>query len=443
MSATLAIAAPRTRGHSGISLILFVCLFAAQSGLIALSPVLAEVADDLGVSTATAGQLRTLSGLAAGTAALLLAFTRSARRFALRELLLGGAAILALGSVGSAVAPGFVALLLAQVLIGVAVALLVTAGTTAAAEWAPPERRTHVLSWALIGMPAAWIVGMPLIGALGEVSWRSVWLALPLAAAVVAALAASAGPRSSDRQAPCGSLLSALADRATSRWLLGELLANSAWIGTLVYSGALFVESYGTSPTVTGVTLAAAAVAYVAGSLVFRRRVPHDVRRPLARLALVLGVLVALFGIARVGFLVSAALLSLAAFVAGGRTLVGSSFGLDVAPERRMAVMGARAAANQYGYFFGSAAGGIALAASGYAGLGIALGGLFAAAALPLSSVSLPARGSVIRLRWSTASSALLRWWTGLRPSGSAGESNGRSSPPCSSAQVARSPATG
>jgi hypothetical protein len=43
-------------------------------------------------------------------------------------------------------------------------------------------------------------------------------------------------------------------------------------------------------------------------------------------------------------------------------------------------VMSMRAAANQFGYLLGAAAGGIALAVAGFAGFGIALGCLFAAA---------------------------------------------------------------
>jgi hypothetical protein len=49
-----------------VGAVLFLCLFAAQAGAIALSPVLAEVARDLDVSTAWAGQLRTVAGLVAG-----------------------------------------------------------------------------------------------------------------------------------------------------------------------------------------------------------------------------------------------------------------------------------------------------------------------------------------------------------------------------------------
>ena len=49
----------------------------------------------------------------------------------------------------------------------------------------------------------------------------------------------------------------------------------------------------------------------------------------------------------------------------------------------RVAVMGLRAAALQFGYLVGSGVGGIALALSGYAALGLVLALLFAAAAVP------------------------------------------------------------
>jgi len=71
------------------------------------------------------------------------------------------------------------------------------------------------------------------------------------------------------------------------------------------------------------------------------------------------------------------------AFVAGGRTLIGSSVGLGATPERRRAVMGARAAAAQLGYFLGSAAAGGALAVGGYPVFGLALALLFLVSAVP------------------------------------------------------------
>jgi predicted MFS family arabinose efflux permease len=155
---------------------LTLCMFAAQAAVIAMAPVLAQAASDLHVSTSAAGQLRTVTALAAAVTALLVA--RAARAAGLGRLLVGSSALLALASLASAAAPTFALLVLAQVPLGVAVAVLNTAATLAAAEWVPEERRTRTLSWALVGQPAAWIVGMPLVGVLGEWSWRYGWVAL-------------------------------------------------------------------------------------------------------------------------------------------------------------------------------------------------------------------------------------------------------------------------
>lgn len=369
-------------GHARVSAILFACLFAAQAALIALSPLLAQVASRLHVSIAAAGQLRTVSGLAAGLTALALGVV--AARLGLRNLLVAGSALLALGSLASAAAPGFAWLALAQVPVGVAVAVLVTGATAAAAEWVPSERRPQVLSWALIGNPAAWIVGMPAIGLVGAASWRYAWLAVPLVAAIGAGLAAAGGPRTTVVAHRGGGIRDALSDPDIARWALGELLANSAWIGLLVYVGALFVESYGTSAARTGTILALAALAFTAGNLTFRRHAGADPRPLLVALALALAVVVPLLGALRIDGALSALLLVVAAFLGGARTLLGNAYGLHVAPDRRVSAMAARAAANQFGYFLGSAVGGAALAAFGYPGLGVSLGALFVGAAAAL-----------------------------------------------------------
>jgi len=370
--------------RSAVSITLFLTLFASQSGVIALSPVLTKVADDLGVSSSTAGQLRTISGLAAGCTALLLA--RVARRLSLRSLMLAGTGLVAGGSVISSAAPTFASLAAAQAVIGIGVAVLLASATTAAAEWVPEEHRAGVLSWALIGQPAAWIVGMPLIGALGELSWRYGLLAVPLLGSTLAAFALAGRRRTTpiDRNVGLGA---ALAQPPVARWATAELLASAGWTGTLVYSGALFVESYGTTPTVTGLVLAAAAAAFVAGNVAFRPLVGVDDRRRIIALSLLLAAVVPVFGAVRPGLAVSGALLAAAAFLAAGRMLMGNAFGLKTAPDQRLAVTSARAAANQFGYFLGAGIGGVALTADGYAGLGLALGGLFAGGVLPLATI--------------------------------------------------------
>jgi predicted MFS family arabinose efflux permease len=233
---------------------------------------------------------------------------------------------------------------------------------------------------------------MPAIGALGDVSWRCAWLALPLTAGLAAAVAVGRGPRSGTAAA-AGDALSVLsADPALRRWLLGELAATSAWLGLLVYAGALFAESYGTSPAATGALLALAAAVFVAGNLAFRRAADADAHGPLVRLALAMAPLVALLGLVRPAPVFSAVVFSAIAFLGGGRTLLSSAYGLRAEPEQRRAAMAARAAANQFGSFVGASTAGLALTAWGYGGFGLALGFLFVVAAVLVADLGSAAR---------------------------------------------------
>src|SRR5215213_4613136 len=110
--------------------VLFLCLFVSQAALLVLSPVLPDVAHDLGVSTATAGQLRSLSGLTGGITAILLAM--APRRPSLRDLLSAGASLVAAGSALSAAAPTFALIAAAQGVAGIGIGLLVAVGIAAA-----------------------------------------------------------------------------------------------------------------------------------------------------------------------------------------------------------------------------------------------------------------------------------------------------------------------
>ena len=73
--------------------------------------------------------------------------------------------------------------------------------------------------------------------------------------------------------------------------------------------------------------------------------------------------------------------LAVMAFVNGWRSMLASAVGMETAPEDKLAVMAMRAAANQFGYLVGAAAGGAALAVGGFPGLGVVLAAMFAAAA--------------------------------------------------------------
>ena len=374
MSSVALTALNARRSAVGVGAILFLSLFASQAALILpFSPVLAQVAADLDVSTAAAGQLRTVAGVASGTAALILAFSKTARRATLRDLLVAGAALLAVASLASAAAPGYAALAAAQVLVGVAVALLVTAGTAAAGEWSAPEQRRQVLSWTLSGMPAAWIVGMPLIGVL--VRWTGAtpgsrsrsWPPAPPASQPPPALVRRTGRFRAEACSPRSSCPPPGVGWLASCWPARRGPGRSS---TRARCSASRTGSRRRPPASRSRSWLSRSSAGRFLPRLFKRGRTRRADSARSRAGCRRGTL----RCRSPGVIASTVLLSVAAFLAGGRVLAGNAFGLDADPPRRLAVMGARAAANQYGYFVGSAVGGVALAQAGYTGLGIVLG---------------------------------------------------------------------
>jgi DHA1 family inner membrane transport protein len=363
-----------------VGVTLLAALAASQVALVVLNPVLPEIARDLGVSVATAGQLRTVSGLAAGVAALLSGLL--AARIGLREILFWGIGLLGIGSVVSGVARGIEVLATGQALVGVGMGLSYSAAVAATAEWSSPATRSRTLALALLGPPLAWIVGMPLVGVLGEASWRVAVLVVPIAMAAVASALLLVRPSTPPAPRRAG-LKTVLACPGVARWSVGELLAFSGWAGSLVYMGALFIESYGLSIAATGLVLGFGALVYVPGNLLFRRWVDGHARLLLIGLALAAAGTVAVLGAVRPSAWFSLGMFSILSFIAGGRTLAGSARGLNLAPELRLGVTGVRTAALQSGYFVGAAVGGVALASGGYPAVGLAFALLFVGAAIP------------------------------------------------------------
>jgi predicted MFS family arabinose efflux permease len=355
------------------SVVLFACMFASQAGLLVLSPILPELAREFGVSTAAAGQLRTLSGATGGITAVALALLP--RRPGLRSLLSAGAALVIVGSALSSAAPSFTALAGAQCVIGVGIGVLVAVAIAAAGEWTTPSDRPRTLAWAIAGMPAAWVLGMPLVGAAASVDWRVAWLALPAASGVFALVLVRLVPRDRHTVRRCGAAAWRRPDVA--RFTAGELLANAAWAGLLTYSGSLLIESYGVARGTVAAGLGIAAAAMVPGTFVGRRGVSRATPAVLGALTLAQAGMVAMVGVLRPGAGLSLALLTVMAFVNGWRSVIASGLGMDSAPDDKLTVMSMRAAANQFGYLLGAALGGLALAAGGFAALGTTFSALF------------------------------------------------------------------
>jgi DHA1 family inner membrane transport protein len=289
---------------------------------------------------------------------------------------------LAAGSLVSAIAPDFPVLIAAQGLVGLGIGLSYSAAVAATAEWSTAADRSRVLAIALLGPPLAWIVGMPLVGAVGEISWRLAWLVIPFCMAVVATVLLLRRPATPPAAARAG-LRAVFAYPGVVRWSTGELLAFSGWAGTLVYVGALLVDTYDLSIAATGLALGLGSLVYLPGNFLFRRWVDAYSRRLLASLAISAAAVVATLYALRPSVWFTIAAFAALSFIAGGRTLAGSARGLRLAPEVRLGVTGVRTAAVQSGYFVGAAIGGIALASGGYSLVGAAFAALFVGAAIP------------------------------------------------------------
>ena len=374
--------------------VLFLALFASQAGVLVLSPILSDVADDFGVSIATAGQLRIVAAPLAAVVAL--AAGRALVRFSPRTLLGVGSALLAVGSVASAAAPTFTLLALAQVPMWAGIATLLAAGVAAVAAWSEPEHRTRVVAHALAGPPSAWIAGMPIIGLVAEVHWRLAFLALPLPAALLAGLAVAGRPRDVPLTGRGTSLGGLLRIPKARRWALGELMANTAWAGTLVYSGALLTEHYGLSTAVTGFALGAVALAYLLANRRAGRLAQDAARWTMLASSLGASLAVALTWGLTVGVAITLVVFSLAAALVATRMVAATVFGFTVAGELGREVGVARAVSTQLGYLIGSLAGGGAYALAGFDGLGVVFGGLFLASTLPYVAVRVARRPTVV-----------------------------------------------
>jgi predicted MFS family arabinose efflux permease len=180
-----------------------------------------------------------------------------------------------------------------------------------------------------------------------------------------------------------------------ARFAGGELLANAAWASVLTYAGALLVASYDISPGAVALGLGMTASAMLPGTFTARRHAARATPALLTALTALQGGAVIVLGTVRPAVGLTLAVLAVMAFVNGWRSLVASTLGMDTAPEDKLAVMSLRAAANQFGYLLGATAGGMAIAAAGFSGLGVTLAAMFLAAALIHTPWVLPAASPV------------------------------------------------
>ena len=167
--------------------------FTAGTAILIVAGLLNELAADLRVSVAAAGQLFTASSLAICIGApLLAALTTGIERRLLLGLALAG---LALTSFAAALAPGFATLVAVRALMGVCVAIITPQAAASAGVLVEPAARGRALAVVFLGFSVSTVLGVPLgtwlgallgwrvtvaiIGGLALAAAAAVWFALP------------------------------------------------------------------------------------------------------------------------------------------------------------------------------------------------------------------------------------------------------------------------
>lgn len=145
--------------------------------------LLDRLAEDLGVSVATAGQLVPFYAVTFALAAPLTGALVA--RLERRGVLVAALAGVALVNLAAAFAPGFAALAGLRVIAGLLATLTVPIAAATAASLAEPEARGRAMSVVLGGVTVALVAGLPLGSLVGELfGWRACFL---LSAAVTGA----------------------------------------------------------------------------------------------------------------------------------------------------------------------------------------------------------------------------------------------------------------
>ncbi|MBB4933336.1 DHA1 family inner membrane transport protein [Lipingzhangella halophila] len=167
-------------GRRGVLALAF-GVFAVGTGEFVLAGLLPLLSQSLGVSVAVAGQVVTAFALTCATAAPVL--TTLTAGWPRRHVLLVAVLTYLAGSAGTALAPSYPLVLVAQIIAAAGVGVFVPTASITAAALVPPHRSGRAIATVVTGFTAAVTLGAPLGTALGGVlGWRAtMWFASALA----------------------------------------------------------------------------------------------------------------------------------------------------------------------------------------------------------------------------------------------------------------------
>lgn len=359
--------------------------FATVYNNLVVSPVIVEIARDMGVTVGTAGLLVTAYGIP-GIVVGILAGPLS-DRYGRKAFLVGGGAVMSLLTLLGAATPAFAHLLLTRVGAGVGAAVLFPNLTAAVADEFPYQQRGRAMGFVIAMNSMAPIVGVPLAGLIaGLTSWRFSFVTvgiLGLIAVAIVSRSVLAGP--GVRQTELGTrelFASILGDASVRGAVVSSLFGSVFWFAWVTYVVAFFVERFGLSTATASLVILLTGVGIVIGSQVGGRIGDRTGHKAVVGWSILIGsVLMLIETVLAHDLIVAIVILLLLSTVSGARFATNTVMISELAPEARGTMLAMNSSIVSVGIVAGTAIGGILVDSYGYEALGVmsALAGVAAA----------------------------------------------------------------
>lgn len=386
----MATKAPNQNRSTGKLLIfaLAIAYFATITVDVLVSLQLVDIAASFQVQVGTAGQIRSVSSIAAIATALLMGLLSI--RFKHKPLLLTGVLCIGILSIGCFFASNLATMSIFYALNGVGSVIVFPMAVALAGDFFSIEKRTKAVGWIVASSSISYIIGAPIVSFFaGAGGWQFVLLSFVLPVSVIGMIlvyfSIPKEPHKKNYKVDKQLYITGFKQVFLNKSAVACLICTAFYTATVstiqlfaisFYRQKLLVPLDFTFAIMVGGTLSFTIGCLIASRLAnkFGRRIPAAIASALA------GVFVLLF-LYMPSFWVALPFDYLGAFFGGMATSAGVSLSLEQVPKFRGTMMSLNTAFSSLGVFLGSALGGVVLELFSYGELGLTLGttGFFAA----------------------------------------------------------------
>lgn len=274
----------RWRPHAAV---LALGTFAVGTDAFVIAGVLPGISRSLDVGIAAAGQLITVFSIAYAVFAPLLAALTA--QWSRRVVLVTAMAVFAAGNVVTALAPGYVPVLISRVIAGAGAAMY-TANASATAAMLAGRYRAKAIALVMVGLTSSLVLGAPLGTAIGTaLGWRAtIWFVTALGVLAGVTIAVRLPAIRPERPAGLRQRLAPLADRRVLGVLAGTVVVFTGIYIPQTYLSAVYRPATGGDGDRVAILLLVFGIAATAGNLTIghlsHRFTPRRVLIPVALL---------------------------------------------------------------------------------------------------------------------------------------------------------------